>query len=68
VQSGSFFIVVRLILMSTARDNLKLGFDRTFWSFGIGLLFLMVALLVGPRLPDEQQAAQCVASVHLQQP
>jgi hypothetical protein len=54
--------------MSTARENLKPGFDRTFWSFGIGLLFLVVALLVGPRLPDNQQAAQCVFNVRLPGP
>ncbi len=54
--------------MSTARENLRPGLDRTFWLFGTGLLFLMVALLVGPRLPDNQQAAQCVFNVRLPGP
>src|SRR5664280_1010913 len=54
--------------MSAAHDDLQPVFDRSFWWFSVSFLFLMFALLIGPRLPDDQQATQCVVNVHLPGP
>jgi hypothetical protein len=42
--------------------------DRSLLWFGGGFLILMFALLIGPRVPDDQQAAHCVVNVHLPGP
>jgi hypothetical protein len=36
--------------------------------FLLGLFVLMIGLMVGPRVPDDQQAAHCVVNVHLPGP
>jgi hypothetical protein len=36
--------------------------------FLLGLAVLLIGLLIGPRVPDDQQAAHCVVNVHLPGP
>jgi hypothetical protein len=48
--------------MSAAHDDPQPVFDRSFWWFSVSFLFLMFALLIGPRLSDDQQATQCVVN------
>lgn len=36
--------------------------------FVVGVLALIIGLLIGPRVPDDQQAARCVVNVHLPGP
>ncbi|HEY1474656.1 MAG TPA: hypothetical protein VGF53_11300 [Pseudolabrys sp.] len=54
--------------MNAAHDDRRLRLDRSFWWFGGCLLLLMFALSIGPRVPDDQQAANCVVNVHLPGP
>jgi hypothetical protein len=54
--------------VSTAQDSLRPVFDRSFWWFSGCLLILMFALLIGPRVPDEQQTKNCVVNIHLPGP
>jgi hypothetical protein len=42
--------------------------DRSLLWFGGGFLILMCALLIGPRVPDDQQVLHCVVNVHLPGP
>jgi hypothetical protein len=46
----------------------RLALDRSFLWFGIGLLALMLGLLVGPRVPYDQQAEHCIVNVYLPGP
>jgi len=54
--------------MGATHHNLRPVFDRSFRWFGGGFLILMFALLIGPRVPDDQQAKYCVVNVHLPGP
>src|SRR4051794_2622490 len=36
--------------------------------FILGLAVLLVGLLIGPRVPDDQQSARCVVNIHLPGP
>jgi len=54
--------------VSTAQDSLRPVFDGSFWWFSGSLLILMFALLIGPRVPDDQQAKHCVVNIHLPGP
>jgi hypothetical protein len=51
-----------------AHLNRRSVFDRSLLWFGGGFLILMFALLIGPRVPDDQQVVHCVVNVHLPGP
>jgi hypothetical protein len=54
--------------MVTGPLNLRPVFDRSLLWFGSGFLILMIALMIGPRVPDDQQVMHCVVNVHLPGP
>jgi hypothetical protein len=50
------------------RERLRNHINLVWFWFWLGLIVLLVGLLVGPRVPDDQQAANCVVNVHLPGP
>ena len=54
--------------MNTVRDDAQPIFNRSFWWFGAGLFLLMLALLVGPPVPNNQQEHYCVVNAKLPGP
>ena len=55
-------------LPTDAYAHPRIASNRTWLWFIIGLFVLMLGLLIGPRVPDDQQAARCVVNVHLPGP
>jgi hypothetical protein len=43
-------------------------FDRSVLWFSIGLVVLMAAMMIGPRVPADQQVQRCVVNVGLPRP
>ena len=54
--------------MSASGNKPPLIFERSFWYFSLSFLTLMLALLVGPRVSDDQQYENCVFNVYLPRP
>lgn len=54
--------------MSGAQKSSRSVFDRSFLCFTAGLFILMAGLLVGPRVPYDQQAKYCIVNVYLPGP